>query len=269
MTRPSGPSATQAADTATAPPAAPPGAPVASAADTARRAAALGVVLAATLLLALAPRLLHPLLPELIASDAALDLRVRHQLLTLPLALLVLLAVRAWVPAGVRFFRIGRLDAPVTPVRAIGLTPGPTESWRQVGRNFAVVVTAVTAIVVGLQLLPGADVDVARAARMLPWIVLLAASNAFVEETITRFGVVATLIDRVGPNAAYLASGAVFGIAHYVGVPGGPVGVLVAGFLGWLLAKSVGETGGLGWAWFLHALQDVVIFTAIFAAGVA
>lgn len=237
--------------------------------DTARRAAAIGIVLSATVLLALAPRLLHPLLPELIAGDAALDVRVRHQLLTLPLAFLVLLGVRLLVPAGVRFFRIGRMDAPVTPVRAIGLTPGPTESWRQVGRNFAVIFTAVTALVVGLQLLPGADVDVARAGRMLPWTILLAASNAFVEETITRFGVVAALIDRVGPNAAYLASGAVFGFAHYFGIPGGVVGVLVAGFLGWLLAKSVGETGGLGWAWILHALQDLVIFSAIFASGVA
>lgn len=237
--------------------------------DGARRALVLAIVVAATALLAFARPLLYPLLPELIAGDAGLDLRVRHQLLTLPLALLVVAAVRTLLPGGFRFFRIGRLDAPVTPVRWIGLTPGPKESWRQVGRNFAFVVTAVTAVVVGVQLLPGAQVDPGRLLRMLPWIVLLSASNAFVEEAITRFGVVAALIDRIGPNATYLASGALFGIAHYFGVPGGLVGVLVAGFLGWLLAKSVGESGGLGWAWFLHFLQDVVIFTAIFASGAA
>jgi len=230
-----------------------------------RIAVALALVAAATALLALSPRLLVPLAPVLVDGAPELDARLRHQLMTLPLALLVVLAVRALVPSGARFLRIGRLDAPVVPVRAVGLIPAPHETWRHVGRNFAVVLTAVTAVVVGLQVVRGAEFDALRALRMAPWIALLAASNAFVEEAITRFGVVAALIDRVGPNASYLVSGVLFGVAHYAGVPGGLPGVLVAGFLGWLLAKSVGETGGLGWAWFLHLLQDVVIFTALFA----
>lgn len=225
----------------------------------------LGLVVAATALLAFSPRLLVPLAPALIDGAPELDTRLRHQLVTLPLALLVVLAVRVLLPGGARFFRVGRLDAPVAPVRALGLVPAPHETWRHVGRNFAFVLTAVTAVVVGLQVVRGAELDALRVLRMLPWIVLLAASNAFVEETITRFGVVAPLIDRIGPNATYLASGALFGVAHYAGVPGGLPGVAVAGFLGWLLAKSVGETGGLGWAWFLHLLQDVVIFAALFA----
>jgi len=37
----------------------------------------------------------------------------------------------------------------------------------------------------------------------------------------------------------------------------------MAGFLGWLLARSVVDTRGVFWAWFLHFLQDVVIFTAV------
>jgi uncharacterized protein len=40
------------------------------------------------------------------------------------------------------------------------------------------------------------------------------------------------------------------------------VGMLLAGFLGWLLAKSVFETQGLFWAWGIHFLQDVVIISA-------
>lgn len=228
----------------------------------------LGLVGAATALLALSPRLLVPLLPVLVDGAPELDARLRHQLMTLPLALLVVLAVRVLVPHGARFFRVGRLDAPVVPVRAVGLVPASHETWRHVGRTFAFVLTAVTAVVVGLQVVQGGEVDALRALRLAPWIVLLSVSNAFVEETITRFGVVAALIDRIGPNATYLASGALFGVAHYAGVPGGVPGVVVAGFLGWFLAKSVGETGGLGWAWFLHVLQDVVIFAALFATVV-
>lgn len=229
-------------------------------------AVVLLLVAAATALVAFAPRLLWPLLPTLVPGDPQLDGRLRHQLTTLPLALLVVLAVRLLVPGGARFFRVGRLDASVEPVRLIGLVPAPHETWRHVGRSFALVLTAVTAVVVGLQVLAGAEVDLGRALRMAPWTLLLSITNAFVEETITRFGVVAPLIDRIGPRPTYLASGALFGAAHYAGVPGGWPGVLVAGFLGWLLAKSVGETGGLGWAWFLHLLQDLVIFTAVFAA---
>ena len=54
---------------------------------------------------------------------------------------------------------------------------------------------------------------------------------------------------------------AYFGILHFYGVPYGVVGVLLAGFLGWLLAKSMLETRGLFWAWFIHFWQDVWIFS--------
>ncbi|MFT6005009.1 MAG: hypothetical protein ACI8UQ_002153, partial [Bacteroidia bacterium] len=52
---------------------------------------------------------------------------------------------------------------------------------------------------------------------------------------------------------------------HYFGTPGGIIGVIVAGFLGWFLAKSILETKGFFWAWFIHFLQDVVIITAMLA----
>ena len=120
-----------------------------------------------------------------------------------------------------------------------------------------------------LAALPLAAVVVAAVAWLVPGsrrFLRIGRLDALVEETITRFGVVGTLAGRLPPRAVYLASGALFGTAHYWGVPGGLAGVAVAGFLGWLLAKSIGETGGLGWAWFLHLLQDIVIFSALFAA---
>jgi hypothetical protein len=54
---------------------------------------------------------------------------------------------------------------------------------------------------------------------------------------------------------------AYFGLLHYYGVPYGVVGVLMAGLLGWLLGKSMLETRGLFWAWFIHLIQDVLIFS--------
>ncbi|HEX2695726.1 MAG TPA: hypothetical protein VHP61_08215 [Acidobacteriota bacterium] len=35
---------------------------------------------------------------------------------------------------------------------------------------------------------------------------------------------------------------------------------LAAAFLGWLLGKSMLETKGLLWPWFIHFVPDVIVF---------
>jgi hypothetical protein len=132
-----------------------------------------------------------------------------------------------------------------------------------VGRNFALIITGVTAVFIYLQAVRGHSIDPEHL-RYLPWILLFSVNNAFVEEMITRFAVVSALDGLFPPNTVYLVSAAIFGGVHYFGTPGGIIGVLMAGFLGWFAAKSIGETGGFFWAWFIHFLQDVVIFTGLF-----
>ena len=66
-----------------------------------------------------------------------------------------------------------------------------------------------------------------------------------------------------------LISGILFGIPHYFGMPKGLLGVLMAGFLGWLLAISVLETHGLFLAWAVHFVQDVVIIASVFLIDTA
>ena len=97
----------------------------------------------------------------------------------------------------------------------------------------------------------------------LPWVLLFSISNSFSEEMLTRFSLAAGLDGIISGRAISLWSAAIFGGVHYFGTPGGVPGVLMAGFLGWLLAKSVLETKGFGWAWFIHFLQDVVIIFAL------
>jgi len=221
-----------------------------------------------TLLLPLLPDHVLVVLPEL-GLEEPLDDLVRYQFATLILASLVIGLARLLVPGGTSFLRIGQLDAPVVPVSPIGLRPKPHETWWHVGRNFAVILTGVTALVIYLQVLRGTDVDVLALVAAVPMAIPLAASNAFVEETLTRYAVLTALFDRYGPRVSYAFSAVLFGGVHYWGKPGGVAGVLLAGFLGWLLAKSLGETRGMGWAWFLHFLLDIVIFTAVIAtAGV-
>jgi hypothetical protein len=41
----------------------------------------------------------------------------------------------------------------------------------------------------------------------------------------------------------------------------------MAGFLGWLMATSMIQTGGIAWAWGIHFLQDVVILVILIAGA--
>ncbi len=75
-----------------------------------------------------------------------------------------------------------------------------------------------------------------------------------------RASFLSVLEDAVGQNQAFWLTAALFGIGHFYGIPYGVIGVLMAGFLGWWLGKSMLETRGLWWAWFIHFVQDVWIF---------
>jgi hypothetical protein len=92
-------------------------------------------------------------------------------------------------------------------------------------------------------------------------VLLAAALNAFNEEVTYKASFLSVLEGPVGPRQALYMVAAYFGIGHYYGVPYGIVGVLLASFLGWILAKSMQETRGLFWAWFIHFWQDVWIFS--------
>lgn len=50
-------------------------------------------------------------------------------------------------------------------------------------------------------------------------------------------------------------------------MPNGIPGVELASFLGWFLGKSLLETKGFFWAWTIHFVQDVFIFTFLAMAA--
>jgi uncharacterized protein len=98
--------------------------------------------------------------------------------------------------------------------------------------------------------------------KLLPLMILFAATNAWSEEILSRFVIVSGLYGKLSPDVICWISSIIFGLGHFFGTPNGVFGVIASGVLGWLLAKSVIETKGLGWALFIHFLQDVVIFGA-------
>jgi len=197
-------------------------------------------------------------------GNTYVDGELKYQFITLVLAGIVLLFTFLLGPTSFKkFFSFGQMDAPVEPVKAIGLTPKPGEGWREIGRNFAVIISVVTLVFIYFQAIRGNRLETPNL-RYLPWIVVFAIANSFTEEMITRFAIVSSLDGLLANRFIYLTSAAIFGSVHFFGTPGGVAGVALAGFLGWLLAKSIGETRGIFWSWLIHCLQDVIIFTGLF-----
>jgi membrane protease YdiL (CAAX protease family) len=157
------------------------------------------------------------------------------------------------------FFLVrGKLNAPIEPIQFLGIRKG--ESWGTFGWIFALVAAIVVAIptLTAIELSPDILSQVAPA---IPAILFYAAINAFNEEILFRVTLLATLPKIIGKNHTLLINIAFFGLAHYLyGTPSGIIGFLMTGFLAWILGKSILETKGLFWAWFIHFLPDIVIF---------
>lgn len=188
-----------------------------------------------------------------------------YQPITLLIAIGFLLALRVVRPSVFKtYFRKGNIAAPFKPVPILTIHPKPSLSWRQEGRDLTIAISVVTTIIIYLQVIHDNGMNYASVWQILPFSIVLAFINSFVEEGITRLGVIVALKDAFSEKVIQIISSVVFGIAHFWGSPGGIAGALAAGFLGWILAKSILETKGIFWAWLIHFLQDIIILTALF-----
>ncbi len=182
------------------------------------------------------------------------------QLLRFGTALLMLAALGAIYRRRREFFLgLGDIRATATPIPHFIDRP---MSWGRLGWLSALCITLGT--LVFLLAFGQSPLDrFAGVLPLLPFVLLFAALNAFSEETLYRAALLAPLRDAVGRPQALLLTAALFGLWHFYGVPYGVIGVIMSGVLGWYLGKSMLETRGLFWAWFIHFWQDVAIFTFI------
>ena len=133
-------------------------------------------------------------------------------------------------------------------------------AWRRLGPLWAVLISVGTLTAMSLAVSPETGM-LARLLPVLPIVLLLAATNTFNEEFQVRNVPLAMLPALFGKAQALLLTAAFFGLEHYYGNPPALSGVLLATFLGYLLGKSMLETGGSRWASLIHWLQDVIIFS--------
>lgn len=156
------------------------------------------------------------------------------------------------------FLARGDLSAPVEPIKGLWTKTGTP--WNKFGLVLALILSLGTLLFLLLAGGPPVDI-VVKALPFLPMVLLTAALNSFNEEMTYKASFLSVLVNVVGKQQSLLLMAVYFGALHFYGVPYGITGVLMATFLGWLLGKSMLETRGLFWAWFIHFLQDVFIFT--------
>ncbi len=157
------------------------------------------------------------------------------------------------------FFLVkGRTDAPIEPVRWLGIKAG--ESWKLFGWIFAGVAGLGIAVPTVLGIAPSGE-TLLKALPLLPAALLFAAVNAFTEEAYYRCSLLSTLHEAIGKTHTLLLTVVYFGLAHWLyGSPPGLIGFLMVGFLAWVMGKAMLETKGFLWPWFIHFVPDVVIF---------
>jgi membrane protease YdiL (CAAX protease family) len=189
-----------------------------------------------------------------------------YQIVTLALAFATLFVARLITgdPGG-NVLQIGNLAAPALGLDYLGVSSSDT--WVNVGLTFLVIMTVVTAVTMWFQLGRRSGVTWSDIARSLGWATAFSAVNAFNEEIIFRATLVESFPSTTPVWTLALLSAILFGLPHYFGKPGNIPGVILAGFMGWLLTYSVVQTGGIGWALIIHFAQDIVILTLALAVA--
>lgn len=200
----------------------------------------------------IAPRFQDGTLPLWkISHHSLVNLTFTMQMMMLSVSFLALVLMYIFYQKGFKsFFRLGISRA------------DKKNNWNFYGPAMAVFFTLGTLLLMSASVSAQNGVINKSFFRLLPLVLLFSATNAWSEEIISRFVIVAGLDGKLKPVAICWISAIIFGAAHFSGTPSGVSGVIMSGTLGWFLAKSVIETRGLGWAWFIHFLQDFVIFGA-------
>lgn len=203
--------------------------------------------------------------PFSVSSLEYINTQSKYQALLLGIAMLALF-ILYFINAGnlASFLALGNIGAPAKAVSWLGISQG--ESWLGLGANLTFFITLATCAFIYLRFRKSGG-GLRKLLPFLPWVLLFSVSNSFSEEVIYRLGVVVPLVGAIDTSYILLISAIAFGAPHLRGMPNGIAGALMAGLLGWLLAKSVVETNGIFWAWFIHFLQDVVIFSAFVLAA--
>jgi len=202
-----------------------------------------------------------------VSNNEYLNNHAKYQAALLLLSFVVLMIVYFQDPQNFKLlFSIGNINAPVEPVHWFGI--GENKTWVFAGLYLSVIITIGTLSFVYFQFRK-LNVNAKEIFPYMLWIIIFSLTNSFSEEAIFRLGVISPLYNELGTSELVLLSAIIFGLAHFGGMPHGLIGMFMAGFLGWFLAKSVVETEGIFWAWLIHFIQDIVIYIGFMVGNIS
>ena len=189
-----------------------------------------------------------------------------YQVIALAMALALLMINRLFHEDYRSTLSKGYFGAPTEYFGWLGIKNGTL--WEEAVITFLIFPLIITTIVVYFQVVRDAKVTFKRIISVIPAAVLLSVFNSLTEEIIFRAIGIEGLSSVLSISVLAILSGVWFGVPHYFGTPGKIPGVVMAGFLGWIAAISILETGGIAAAWGIHFVQDVPIITMLLAVAV-
>lgn len=183
-------------------------------------------------------------------------------------ATLVILALQLFFKTKQKtYLGIGDLSVKVSKIDWLGIREGSI-NWGRLSIISGLLISLGTILLTLITVIgSGAVVKTEFLVRMIPSILILAALNSFCEGIVFRNAVIAPLGNHLPKETVIYLSALLFGSFHYVGAPGGIIGVVMSTVLGWYIARSVYETKGMLAGWIIHFMQDVVIFSTLALLG--
>ena len=194
-----------------------------------------------------------------------LNIIFKHQFFALIIAIILVWLILKLNSESKVFLSMGKFNMLAEKEKWLGINGN--SSWRRNGFQLLLFVSIPTFIFMFLAVKYTNNIGNFKWS-FVPLIVLFSLSNSMTEELIFRFGIVGGFFDHFPKSTIVLISAILFGLPHFFGWPSGFVGVCMAGLLGYILCKSTIETKGLGIAFGIHFLQDIIIFTALFMMNV-
>lgn len=201
-----------------------------------------------------------PVINITLMEDDFMNNLLVYQMFALFVSLVVLFITLKISPESRLLLRCGNVRVIAGKSRWLGING--KSSWMVNGAQLALFISLVT----GVFMFSGISWQRVEYFNLkyIPFILLLSLTNSLSEELLFRFAIVGNLKAEVSKAGIFWMSALFFGLPHYWGHPNGMTGVIMASALGFVLAKATYETQGIGIAWFIHFLQDVLIFTALF-----
>ncbi len=160
------------------------------------------------------------------------------------------------------FLTVGNLRAVAEPER--WGVPRKPENWVGFSLRYALIIVTLLLFFT----VPAVHPSLSNlSVSLVLFAALCALMNAFAEEFLYRSALLPQVLPLFGKGRSLILVAAWFGIGHYFGVPNGITGVIITIIGGWVFAKAMVETRGIGWSLFMHFVSDFTIYLVILLAG--